>query len=213
MGIANSSGTAADVPEFAEPLLKSDLNDACRESVRLTPSVDIGTCFCRRLSALLAVARPQGAVLLALLSIIEAVVLSHVGTLSSQFYQAFLDGTARDAAALLAAAAAAYAGAALLFAARSATRECLAWVWRCRLTAHLHALYCGAAAHDGAAAPAFYLLKVRLDALTLLTNLTALSAHTSGHPQDPSSLGGLLGTACNSCSCPCFAKHFVLTLA
>lgn len=95
---------------------------------------------------LLGAARPwQGAALFAI-SIVEALAISHVGTVSADFYAVFVDGR-RDALLQVAGRACAlYAVAALASSCKAFLQDYLALLWRRRLTVRLHARYCAGAA-------------------------------------------------------------------
>jgi hypothetical protein len=105
--------------------------------------VDLGWVFaCRLWRILLLVRGALPAVLLAAMAVSEAVIISRIGTISSKFYQAFVDNQRSAVAQLMLWSGGCYAATTLFFTMKSGLQDFLAWRWRARLTLHLQQLYC-----------------------------------------------------------------------
>jgi ABC-type uncharacterized transport system fused permease/ATPase subunit len=97
---------------------------------------------CRLWRILLLVKGTAPAVLLAAMAVSEAVIISRVGTISSRFYQAFVDNQRSAVAHLMLWSGGCYAATTLFFTMKSGLQDFLAWRWRAALTLHLQQLYC-----------------------------------------------------------------------
>jgi ABC-type uncharacterized transport system fused permease/ATPase subunit len=105
--------------------------------------VDLGWVFaCRLWRILLLVRGAIPAVLLAAMAVSEAVIISRIGTISSKFYQAFVDNQRSSVAHLMLWSGGCYAATTLFFTMKSGLQDFLAWRWRAALTLHLQQLYC-----------------------------------------------------------------------
>ncbi|WIA08269.1 hypothetical protein OEZ85_007712 [Tetradesmus obliquus] len=105
--------------------------------------VDSGWVFaCRLWHILLLVRGAIPAVLLAAMAVSEAVIISRIGTISSKFYQAFVDNQRSAVTHLMLWSGGCYAATTLFFTLKSSLQDFLAWRWRAALTLHLQQLYC-----------------------------------------------------------------------
>lgn len=116
--------------------------------------VDLGWAFVRRLWRILALIHAAPAVFLAILAVLEAIIVSRIGTISSAFYQVFVDGQQGAVVHLMLWSGCCYAATALFYTLKSSLQEFFAWRWRARLTLHVQQLYCSNSA--------FYSLQVGL---------------------------------------------------
>jgi len=114
--------------------------------------VDLGWQFIQRLGRLCCIINVTPAIVLVLLSVWEAIIISYVGTISSRFYQVFVDGQQSAVAHLMAWSAGCYGATALFLTVKESLRDLFAWRWRAALTCHLQDAYCSNLA--------FYNLKV-----------------------------------------------------
>jgi ABC-type uncharacterized transport system fused permease/ATPase subunit len=97
---------------------------------------------CRLWHILLLVRGAVPAVLLAAMAVSEAIIISRIGTISSKFYQAFVDNQRSAVAHLMLWSGGCYAATTLFYTMKSGLQDFLAWRWRAALTLHLQQLYC-----------------------------------------------------------------------
>lgn len=156
---APSHDEATDAPDsenddLQAPLLYKHNPFVCstQQPTHVTLYVDVGVLFIRRLWRLLSLSKASGALLLALLSILEAYIMSSVGTVSGRFYSIFIDGQQSQLAQTMLWSAGLYAASAAFYSFKNCFKEYLAWKWRGSLSSYLQDLYYNTLA--------FYTLKV-----------------------------------------------------
>lgn len=89
---------------------------------------------------------------LLVLSILEAIIVSKIGTISGIFYQVFVDGQQSEVLHLMLWSSGCYAATALFYTLKVSLQDFFAWRWRASLTCRLQQTYCSN--------NAFYTLKV-----------------------------------------------------
>lgn len=114
--------------------------------------VDLSWHFVLRLCRVLQAVNAAPALSLLVLSILEAVIVSKVGTISGMFYQVFVDGEQGNVPHLLLWSGGCYAATALFYTLKVSLQDFFAWRWRASLTCKLQQTYCSSLS--------FYTLKV-----------------------------------------------------